>query len=77
MNSHQDNSSLILQAHKVTNERESYQLKLPRGKALLTDVFENNIEKMCDHIVIKEGKLKVKLPEGAFVASLKKKSVRS
>ena len=62
---HQDNNLLMVEAHKVTNQKECFKLRLPRGKTLLADVFENNIEKMCDHIVIREGKLKVKLPEGA------------
>ena len=61
---HQENDSLIVEAHKVTKEKECFKLRLPRGKSLLAEIFENNIEKMCDNIVLREGKLKVKLPEG-------------
>jgi hypothetical protein len=62
--SHQDNDSLMVEAHKVTKEKECFKLRLARGKSLLAEIFDNNIEKMCDHLVLREGKLKVKLPEG-------------
>jgi hypothetical protein len=39
---------------------------------LLSEVFENNIEKMCNHIIIKEGRLKVIMPEGIKIEKMKK-----
>ncbi len=72
-----DQVSLLISAHKVTNESESFILKLPYGKSLLAEVFGNDIEKMCDCIVIKDGKLRVKVPQGSKVMAKKKSRERS